>query len=197
VSLDPQWSTHEHPLWPMSPTLRTVGACWFELPSLENGEWPRPVGLLVGEQPKPGGNPKLPLWPFPKNSAGARLFLMSGMQLIDYFRLLARVNVSRNVVARWNANGARQRGLYILRGLPDGTRVVACGARARDALGVPDFFRPQAMYTGMEDMVQDGGVGPRVEVVAIPHPSGRTRDYNDPDNRKLAGSYVRWAARLR
>lgn len=192
-----KYTTHAEPLWPMSGTMRVIAAHWFEDDEIEVGEWPRPVGLLVGEQPRPGGNSKLPLWPWPQNGSGGRLLAMSRMRLIDYFRLLARVNVSREPVARWNANGARERGLHLLRALPDGTRVVACGARARDALGVPDFFRPQAMYTGMEDMFQDGGAGPRVEVVAIPHPSGRTRDYNDPDNRKLAGSYVRWAARLR
>lgn len=192
-----KYCTHEDPLWPMSHTMRVIAANWFEVPDIESGEWPRPVGLLVGEQPRPGGNPQLPLWPWPKNGSGGRLLAMSGMQLIDYFRLLARVNVSRQPVARWSANGARQRGLWLLRGLPDGTRVVACGARARDALGVSDFFLLHPMYTGMEDMLQDGGAGPRVEVVAIPHPSGRTREYNDPDNAKLARGWIRWAARLR
>lgn len=171
----------------MSHTMRLIAANWFELPDVESGEWPRPIGLLVGEQPKPGGNPKLPLWPWPKNCAGARLHAMSKMKLIDYFKLLARVNVARQPVARWNANGARDRGVQILEKLPGGTRVVACGARARDALGVGEFFRP----------ITHARAGMQIEIVAIPHPSGRTRDYNDPDNAKLAGSWVRWAARLR
>lgn len=179
-----RYSTHADPAWPMSPTARIVAASWFEDAEIDVGEWSRPVGLLVGEQPRPGGNPKLPLWPWPKNCAGARLFAMSGMKLMDYLRLLARVNVSRQPVARWNANGARQRGLALIETLPPGMRVIACGARARDALGIGDWFR-------ITDLKH------RVQGVAIPHPSGRNLEYNDPDNRKLARAYVRWAARLR
>lgn len=188
VAVADKYSTHDDPLRPMSRFMRTFASCWFELPDLEKGDWDIPVGLLVGEQPGSNSNPKMALWPFPPNSAGGRLFKMSGMDLTDYFRLLARVNIAKRPVARWNANGARARGLYILSSLSNGTRVVACGARARDALGVGDFFRLQ--WITRED-------GSEIQCVAVPHPSGRNGDYRDPDNVKLAGSWIRWAARMR
>lgn len=179
-----KYSTHDDPLWPMSHTIRVIAECWFEIPSLSDGEWPRPKGLLVGEQPRPGGNPKLPLWPWPAGGSGGRLFPMSRMRLLDFFVDLARVNVSKYPVARWSANQARSRGIWILDKMPDGARVVARGARARDAFGVGEFFRKtEAVRNGVT-----------VELVAIPHPSGRCREYNDPDNVRLAGSWIRWAA---
>lgn len=181
-----RYSTHVDPMWPLSPTIRVVAAAWFDHPSVEEGEWERPAGLLVGEQPRPGGNPKLPLWPWPRTSAGGRLFEMSRMPLTDYLRLLARTNVAHRPVARWNSDGARQRGLELLRMLPEGTRVVACGARARDALGIGEFWTPQHAFLDGSD----------VRMVAIPHPSGRCREYNQPGAAERAGRWVRWAARL-
>ena len=184
--MDDQYSTHQNPMLPLSPTIRIIGAHWFNLPEIEEGDWPNPVGLLVGEQPRPGGNPKLPLWPWPEKGSGGRLFAMSGMHMVDYLRLLARVNIARRPVARWNPIGARQRALDMLVTLPDGARVVACGSRARDALGIGTWFTPQKAFLDSE----------RVMMVAIPHPSGKNREYNTQAARRQTGQWIRWAARV-
>lgn len=178
--------THENPFRPMGEVAWDVASYWFELPYVDVSDLPMPSGLLVGEQPKPGGNPKLPLWPFPPNSAGARLFQLSGMSLMEYFKRLARVNMSRDVVARWNADWARRRADWILTSLPDGARVVACGAKARNAFGIADWFSRQ-------DVTVDGK---KIHLVAIPHPSGRSREYNEESTRARARMWIRWAARI-
>lgn len=180
--------TYGNPFRPMSPAAARVAGFWFDVPGLEREQLhlPMPKGLLVGEQPKPGGNPKLPLWPWPNNSAGARLFRMSEMDLFTYFTRLARVNLSRDVVARWNPDWARRRANWVLTGLPDGARIVACGARARNAFGVCDWFEPERF--SVDEL--------SIDVVAIPHPSGRTREYNDAGIKKEAGRWIRWAAKL-
>lgn len=190
-----EWSTHDYPMRPISPTLRVIADHWLET-DLGDMILPRPIGLLVGEQPRPGGNPKLPLWPWPKNCAGERLFRMSGMTMVTYLTKVARVNMSREPVARWNKKWAERRAEFLLRGLPEDARVILCGSRARDAFGLSEWFEMETFHTSLEDMRQDGGVGPRAKVVAIPHPSGRNELYNDPRVRMQAGRWIRWAARI-
>lgn len=182
-------STWDRPFAPMGPTAARVAAYWFRL----NAEWERvaatrqPVGLLVGEQPPPAGNPALPLWPYPATSAGGRLRAMSGVPAGEYLMRLARVNLSRRPVATWDTSRARHRAHQLLATLPDGARVVLCGARARDAaLGQVPWFEAAVLPATRGHVV----------AVAIPHPSGRAREYNDPDNRDRAGQAVRWAAGL-
>lgn len=178
------YSTHDRPFAPLDLVVARVAEYWFELPDGWENEAVKimPRGLLVGEQPKPGGNPKLPLWPYPPRSSGDRLYRMSEMDLPEYLTKLARVNLSRDVVARWNPRWARERAQQIRSTLPEGARVVACGARARDAFGLPDFFEYRAYDP-------DG-----VRIVAIPHPSGRNQEYDDPAVVRRAGRWVRWAA---
>lgn len=180
--------TFDDPLEPMGYVTARIASYWFDL---KDGFEDRaavaiPVGLLVGEQPRPGGNHKLPLWPWPPTCAGARLHQMSEMSLEEYFIRLARTNVSLHHVARWNPNGARLRANRILVSVPDGCRILTCGVKARNAFGLAEWF-----YAVPHDVD-----GKRIEVAAIPHPSGRCREYNHPEAVKEAGRWVRWAARL-
>lgn len=184
-------STWERPWGPPSGTVARVAAYWFGL----SEEWERaaeraePAGLLVGEQPAPASNQALPLWPHPPLSAGGRLRDMSGIEVGAYLLRLARVNLHRRPVARWSSKWAEHRAHQLLGTLPDGARVVLCGARARDAVPVlagRAWFAPHVVQTTHGHAV----------VVAVPHPSGRCREYNDPAARDAAGAAVRWAAGL-
>ena len=76
-----KYSTWERPMAPISETVRAVAWHFWkvELPD----DIPSPVGLLVGEQPGKGHNAALPLWPYPPQSAGARLARMSEIPLAD------------------------------------------------------------------------------------------------------------------
>jgi len=178
------YSTWERPMAPVSPTVSAVARMWLHTTLPE--DMPAPVGLLVGEQPGTAHNAKLPLWPWPANSAGDRLMRMSGIPVADYLTRLARVNLALKPVAEWDSRAARDRALSLVATLPVGTRVVACGAKARDAFGLPDWFHLQAM-----------GAHPEAPaVVAIPHPSGRSRAYNDPGVKGAARWWIRWAARV-
>lgn len=191
-----KYSTWERPWGPLNHEVAVTAAWLFELPDgwVERAQTTTPVGLLVGEQPGPSSNPRLPMWPYPPNSAGGRLHRMSGMDVGDYLLRLARVNLARRPVARWDPARAADRLGLVLDGLPDGARVVLCGARAKDALcswlGVPGPTCPLPFTAPVLWRGRD------VKIVGVPHPSGRCQDYNDPAVREAAGRVVRWAAGL-
>lgn len=176
-------------LAPLNPVVAALAGFWFNLPLdwEEEATVTTPVGLLVGEQPGPGSNPKLPLWPYPPRGSGARLQRMSGIPMGVYLTRLARVNLMPKPVARWNPHEARRNLTELLAGLPAGTRVVLCGARVRDAAGIPAWFTEWPLIHP---------AGGYVHPVAIPHPSGRNRDYDTPTNVELVREALRWAAHL-
>jgi hypothetical protein len=168
----------------MSPVVARVAGMVLEVDM--PAETPQPVGLLIGEQPGTGHNPRLPLWPYPPNSAGDRLFQMSGMPIEQYLTRLARVNMAHQPVGKWNAHDAAARLYALALGLPDGARVVLCGARARNAYA-------QARAVDMPWFEVDGNPLGH-DWVAIPHPSGRNLAYRDPENVARARRVLRWAA---
>lgn len=178
--------THENPFAPMGHVTARIAGMWFDLPEDFAGRATstQPIGLLVGEQPRPGGNPKLPLWPWPPNCAGARLHVMSGMPIDEYLIRLARTNISLQPVARWNATDARFRATRMMTSLPDGARVIACGMKARNAFGLAEWFQ----------MTPHDVDARRVEIASIPHPSGRNREYNFVPAMTEARLWIRWAA---
>lgn len=156
--------------------LGLVQAHWEEV------EWP---GLVVGMAPGPLTSDRLPMFPWPDGSAGARLLTMSGMPLEAYLGRLRRANLCEG---RWRVAEARETADRLIRlyrspeGGP-GARFVLCGrqvARAFELDDAPWFSR--ALIYG-------------VATVLIPHPSGRCREYNDPANVARAREAVRWAAR--
>ena len=82
----------------------------------------------------------------------------------------------------WVGTDAALRATGLLATLPEGTRVVLLGARARSAFGMArEWFRVEDFQHG-------------VRCVAIPHPSGRCREYNDPATRDKARGCLQWAA---
>lgn len=180
-----RYSTHDHPMAPVAPVARVVAHKFLGVHP-DSVDWVRPLGLVVGEQPGAGSNPLLPMWPWPSGRAGGRLLAMSGMEAADYLVRLARVNLAFRPVARWSVTQARKRMSAVLETLEEGDRVVLCGAKVRDACaeleGAP-WFSSKTLDTG-------------VSVVAVPHPSGRCREYNAQPARRQAGQWIRWAARI-
>lgn len=90
----------------MAPAVATLARMVFEVDVPAASD---PVGLLIGEQPGAGHNPRLPLWPYPPSSAGARLYRMSGMPIGRYLTRLARVNMAHRPVGKWDARRASDR----------------------------------------------------------------------------------------
>jgi hypothetical protein len=188
---------------PFAPIGHEVAAAAEWLFNLEDG-WAEqamtttPVGLLVGEQPGPSSNPRLPLWPYPPGSAGDRLHRMSDIPVVLYLTRLARVNLSLKPVARWNDVWATRRLTGLMEALPHGARMVLVGSKARDAYyparspGLPSGFK------WFERRLWNACPGDPcyVTVTAIPHPSARNPVYNDPATVAAARRAVRWAAGL-
>lgn len=79
-----RYSTWERPFAPLNPVVARIAEAWFDDAEGLEALGGYPVGLLVGEQPGPTSNPKLPLWPFPPRSAGGRLHAMSGVTAIPH-----------------------------------------------------------------------------------------------------------------
>lgn len=205
MSLVSGHSTHDRPLAPLDHEVAATAEWLFELPDgwAEQASTTMPVGLLIGEQPGPSSNPQLPLWPYPAGSAGGRLHRLSAMAVGEYLLRLARVNLARASVARWNNDQARARLHGLLSALPDrlpsgeGTRVVLVGDRARQAYlwlhgqGPMPWFQRWCGNVGPRP-----GQGPHIDIVSIPHTSGRNPAYRDPATVAAAGRAIRWAAGL-
>jgi hypothetical protein len=165
-------------------------------------------GFIVGHSPGPTG--KLPLFPYPRHSSGARLAAFGGMSASEYLGKFRRVNMFDDAKDA-SAARARERAIMIRQLLRDdlawrrsaaadamiaGTmqigdvtdhevvaplRLLACSKPVADALEIP-------FGTGIAAIDEDHfGVG-------VPHPSGLNRMTNDPRVQSLMSVAVRWAA---
>lgn len=137
-------------------------------------------GLLVGEAPGPRTSKKLPLFPYPTNSAGGRLLKMSGLGAGQYLGRLLRRNLMEAYDLAWDAEVAGQHALNIINEQPAGRRVVLLGSRVGRAFGFADFYKVAEV---------NGAV-----YCCIPHPSGRNLLYNDVNHRIAARAAIQWAA---
>ena len=144
-----------------------------------------PIAAIVGEAPGPNTSPKLPLFPLPPRSAGARLMSYSRISPARYLGAFLRRNLFRELPRAWDRNDACVNAEQLsaelrLRGI---TRVILLGTKVGAAFDVPDLW--------------SHGHAIGFELVTIPHPSGRCRIYNDIAAQRRAGAMLRWAARLR
>lgn len=152
----------------------------------------RPRGLLVGENPGPTTDPRMPLFPDPPTSTGARLLGYTPMTERDYLGLIARTNLCPG---EWFNDVAAMRAEQIMRSLARETRagrpmrVLMLGRRVMTAWGLRS-----REHFGIATLYQDGVP---VEIGWIPHPSGLNRVYNDVESQRKAGALVQWVAGLR
>lgn len=146
-------------------------------------------GLVVGMAPGPRTSASLPMFPHPAGSAGGRLMRMSEMPVEAYLGRLRRANLCRGPFRVAEARN-RARELYLEHRTADGpyARFVLCGRPVVDAF--LELFKEPRYPDWFERRCWAG-----VEYVAVPHPSGRCREYNVEEVRARAGAAVRWAAR--
>lgn len=148
--------------------------------------WPhKPV--LIGEAPGRNTDPRTPLFPMPKNSAGFRLFSLTGLEWRkEYLELFERVNLFAEWPGvyttscprgkdKWSTRDARlaaQAVRYMLRG----RRAVLVGRRVQTAFGYEKNGRDYCEWAH--------DVHWNVTYASIPHPSGRNLWYNVPGNKE-------------
>jgi len=131
--------------------------------------------LLVGEVNPYGPDPQYALWPDPPGCAGHRLcHLILDMGQREYLRAFDRVNLC---LGAWSTRQAREAASKILRRTP--RPLILLGAKVADAF-LPKSFQPFAVVS----------VDPDFQAVMLPHPSGRSRLWNDSANILRARSLV-------
>lgn len=141
-----------------------------------------PTALVVGENPGPNTSPDMPLFPWPPASSAGRLLAMSELEPGQYLGGLYRRNLVDEIA--WVGARAELRARAITTALfdrPSELRVILCGVRVCEAFGGRrEFWIPHRLDS-------------RQTAVAIPHPSGLNRLYNDPEARARTRAAVRWA----
>ncbi len=150
---------------------------------------PKPRGLLIGEAPGPHTNPKLPLFPDPRNSAASRLLKYAGIEPVDWMGKLIRMNMCDGPWSDRRARAGRTKAVaYLLdnanyyEGKP--LRVLLLGDRVRRAWACHGpFGYCEQVYSADQE----------VPVAWIPHPSGRNPLYRDLKNQLYARNAVLWA----
>lgn len=146
--------------------------------------YPAPVrALIIGENPGKRTHPHLPLFPWPATSSAGRLLEMSGLTAPQYLGHLYRRNLC-DTQDEFDHDDAQERAREILTALfdmPKDLRVVLCGQKVARAFEVHGFWVRTRLET-------------RHHVVAIPHPSGMNRIYNEWKARETTREWLRWAA---
>lgn len=152
----------------------------------------RPRGLLVGECPGSTTDPRMPLFPDPPISTGARLLGYTPMTERDFLSLIARTNLCPT---EWFNDVAELRAEQIMRAVARETvagrpvRVLMLGRRVMTAWGLKS-----REHFGIATLFHDSVP---IEVGWIPHPSGLNRIYNELENQRKAGALVQWVAGVR
>lgn len=134
--------------------------------------------LLVGESNPYSDNPAHALMPSPAGSAGARLADHLGLPPHVYLAMFDRVNLLPSR-ARWSAGWARQCAAGVRAVYHDAKVVLLLGARVAAAFGLEDL------------RVWHSRVVRGVRYYRLPHPSGRSRVWNDRRSRVAARGLLR------
>ncbi len=116
--------------------------------------------LLVGEANPYGADPAFALNPLPEHASGGRLARILGLSRGDYLRIFDRRNLCPTT---WSVPVARREAEAIMRVL--GRDVVLLGSKVAQAFGL----RYEPFTT-------------RGRLHLLPHPSGLSRAWNDPES---------------
>lgn len=149
--------------------------------------------LLIGQAPGPNTREDLPLYPYPRTSAGGRLLELTGLNRREYLLLFDRTNLLYYFPGRhkrddkWPVRHARV-AASAARALLTGRQVVMVGRRVADAFGVEvDWHEWTWLQT--ERYCPVTRRDPRAKVAVVPHPSGRNHWYNKSGNWESARAF--------
>lgn len=123
--------------------------------------------LLVGEDNPYSRDPRYALYPEPEHSAGGRLCqLIMRLSVKEYIRGFDRVNLCAE---KWSMREAKDHADRIMtNAILNNWKVVLLGAKVTEAFKFD--FKPFSSLRYLD----------RVEIVILPHPSGRCRAWNEP-----------------
>ncbi len=143
--------------------------------------------ILVGEAPGGVGKQKLPALD-PSGATGRRIARLLELTDEGYRRLTDRRNLfhTPDEGVKWNARLAAERAIAILYTLLPGDRVIVLGLRAAQAFDIAHLPR----YTWTE---VDSSMPSFAKIAWVPHPSGRNRQLNDPEERERLADFLRKA----
>lgn len=148
--------------------------------------------LLIGQAPGPNTDPRLPLFPVPSTSAGGRLAEMTGLGRAEYLKTFERVNLLPDFPGKTKKEDmfpvARARfAAKIMKPFLAGRTVVLVGRGVSTAFGLDPSFEFHKWFTHpVKRRCAFARDSWHARVVIIPHPSGRSRWYNDDANRALS-----------
>jgi len=164
---------------------------------------PLVTGWMYGEMP--GTTPGPPL-------GGRNGELLAELCGLDDYNHLRDMFCVRNLVparpddGRWPRHEARVRAMFQIAGWSDGDQIVLLGAHVRDAFGLdgkPLTSLEVPLTSGHQAEVPSGsgplgvseggrlGTAPTAVVHLVPHPSGRNRWWNEPENRERASRLLK------
>ena len=133
--------------------------------------------LLLGEDNPQSAEPEHALYPYPPGCAGDRLREIVGLDEDAYLGLW-RTNLCS---PKWSVKAARERSLDLLNHDAPWSVIVLLGAKVAKVfeahVGALAPFTTGHVYGAYGP---DGQSPKRFAVVALPHPSGRNRIWNDP-----------------
>ncbi len=153
--------------------------------------------LLIGQAPGPNTNPDLPLFPVPSTSAGGRLAELTGLSRGEYVKRFERINLLPEFPGKTKKEdkfpAAQARfAAQIMRPFLAGRTVVLVGRGVANAFGLDPNIKFHNWFVHPVKrrcpIAKDDWFA---RVVIIPHPSGRSRWYNEDGNRALAEAF--WA----
>ena len=131
--------------------------------------------LLVGESNPYGDDPELALYPLPEHASGSRLAHILGLSKPAYLRIFDRMNL---VDGPWSARRAKDAAKAVSMTRDEGSPgIILLGAKVSEAFSIP--FSPFSMHLRGHGLLA-------CRVAVLPHPSGRSRLWNDAGSFRLA-----------
>ncbi len=145
--------------------------------------------LLIGQAPGPRSRPEYPLFPYPAQSAGARLQTFAGLTRGQYLRGFDRMNLLNEFPGKdphrkgdnFPLAKAAQRAEE-LRPLLMDRRVILIGRYVAKSFG----YDRTPFFEWCHDSF---------DFCIVPHPSGLSRAYNEPEPREMLKSVMIHALR--
>lgn len=137
--------------------------------------------VLVGQAPSMSGDPRRPL----EGASGRKMASLLGMTFDEYLRNTHRVNIFKNHQGRlakgdkFPLDRAKKKTMRLQ--VPAGAAVVLLlGKNVAAAFGIRNaqFFDQRYMWPRNSSRI--------IEVRVVPHPSGVSRWWNEPENRRTA-----------